>query len=95
MSGKGKGGKVGSKRHLKHRNPLGGISKPSLRRLARRGGVKRINGEVYEEARGSLKAFLERIVGSAVTYMDHSRRTTVSVTDVLAALKHERREMYT
>jgi histone H4 len=36
-----------------------GITKPAIRRLARRGGVKRISGLIYEETRGVLKIFLE------------------------------------
>lgn len=34
---------------------LQGITKPAIRRLARRGGVKRISGLIYEETRGVLK----------------------------------------
>jgi len=39
----------------------GGITKPAIRRLARRGGVKRISGLIYEETRGVLKIFLENV----------------------------------
>ena len=35
-----------------------GITKPAIRRLARRGGVKRISGLIYEETRGVLKVCL-------------------------------------
>ena len=35
-----------------------GITKPAIRRLARRGGVKRISGLIYEETRGVLKVLL-------------------------------------
>lgn len=50
MSGRGKGGKGlgkgGAKRHRKVlRDNIQGITKPAIRRLARRGGVKRISGE--------------------------------------------------
>ena len=38
-----------------------GITKPAIRRLARRGGVKRISGLIYEETRGVLKVFLENV----------------------------------
>ena len=40
-----------------------GIKKPAIRRLARRGGVKRISGLIYEETRGVLKIFLENVSG--------------------------------
>ena len=57
----GKGlGKGGAKRHRKIlRDNIQGITKPAIRRLARRGGVKRISGLIYEETRGVLKIFLE------------------------------------
>ena len=35
-----------------------GITKPAIRRLARRGGVKRISGLIYEETRGVLKVIV-------------------------------------
>ena len=35
-----------------------GITKPAIRRLARRGGVKRISGLIYEETRGVLKVMI-------------------------------------
>ena len=38
-----------------------GITKPAIRRLARRGGVKRISGLIYVETRGVLKIFLENV----------------------------------
>ena len=53
-----------------------GITKPAIRRLARRGGVKRISGLIYEETRGVLKVFLENVVRDAVTYTEHARRKT-------------------
>ena len=64
MTGRGKGGKGlgkgGAKRHRKIlRDNIQGITKPAIRRLARRGGVKRISGLIYEETRGVLKIFLE------------------------------------
>ena len=43
------------------RDNIQGITKPAIRRLARRGGVKRISGLIYEETRGVLKIFLENV----------------------------------
>merc|ERR1711974_383666 len=73
MSGRGKGGKGlgkgGAKRHREVlRDNIQGITKPAIRRLARRGGVKRISGLIYEETRGVLKVFLENVIRDAVTY---------------------------
>jgi histone H3/H4 len=50
------------------RDNIQGINKGALRRLARRGGVKRISGLVYEEMRGCLKVFLENVLRDAITY---------------------------
>ena len=91
MSGRGKGGKGlgkgGAKRHRKVlRDNIQGITKPAIRRLARRGGVKRISGLIYEETRGVLKSFLEAVVRDAVTYTEHARRKTVTALDVVYAL---------
>jgi len=47
------------------RDNIQGITKPAIRRLARRGGVKRISGLIYEETRGVLKVFLEVSAGRA------------------------------
>ena len=92
----GKGlGKGGAKRHRKVlRDNIQGITKPAIRRLARRGGVKRISGLIYEETRGVLKVFLENVVRDAVTYTEHARRKTVTAMDVVYALKRQGRTLY-
>lgn len=94
--GKGLGaGKGGAKRHKKvYRDNLQGITKPAIRRLARRGGVKRINGDIYKETREVLKSFLENVVRDAVTYTEHGRRKTVTAMDVVYALKRQGRTIY-
>ena len=89
MSGRGKGGKGlgkgGAKRHRKIlRDNIQGITKPAIRRLARRGGVKRISGLIYEETRGVLKVFLDNVIRDAVTY----------TVDVVYALKRQGRTLY-
>jgi len=76
------------------RDNIQGITKPSIRRLARRGGVKRLSGLIYEETRGVLKVFLENIIRDAVTYTEHARRKTVTAMDVVFALKRQGRTLY-
>jgi len=99
MVGQGKGakgfGKVGAKRIRKTaKEVILGITKPAIRRLARRGGVKRISNLIYEEARNVLKSFLENIVRDSVTYTEHARRKTVTALDVVYALKRQGRSLY-
>ncbi len=92
----GKGfGKVGAKRNVsKKRDVILGITKPAIRRLARRGGVKRISAMIYEETRTVLKSFLEHVVKDCVTYTEHARRKTVTAMDVVYALKRQGRSLY-
>jgi histone H4 len=100
MTGKGKGGKglgkVGAKKRQRRvvRENILGITKPAIRRLARRGGVKRLSGLVYDETRNVLKVFLENVVRDAVTYTEHARRKTVTALDVVYALKRQGRTIY-
>ena len=75
------------------RDNIQGITKPAIRRLARRGGVKRISGLIYEETRGVLKVFLENVIRDAVTYTEHARRKTVTALDVVYALKRQGRTL--
>nr|CAG8622093.1 6905_t:CDS:2 [Entrophospora candida] len=77
-------GKGGAKRHRKIiRDNVQGITKPAIRRLARRGGVKRISGLVYEETRGDV-----------VTYTENANRKTVMSLDVVYALKRQGHTLY-
>ena len=63
------------------------ISKVLPRMLARRGGVKRISGLIYEETQNVLKVFLESVIRDAATYTEHAKRKTVTTMDVVYALK--------
>jgi histone H4 len=101
MAGRGKVGKgygkVGAKRHTTKKNlkeTILGITKPAIRRLARRGGVKRISSLIYEETRNVLRGFLENVVRDSVTYTEHAKRKTVTALDVVYALKRQGRTLY-
>jgi len=93
MVGSGKGGKgigkVGAKRHARksQKSSIEGITKPAIRRLARRGGVKRISAFIYDDTRAVLKSFLENVVRDSIAYTEHARRKTVTALDVVYALK--------
>ncbi|KAL0211929.1 hypothetical protein RCL1_004492 [Eukaryota sp. TZLM3-RCL] len=99
MAGRGKGGKGlgkgGAKRHRKVlRENIQGITKPAIRRLARRGGVKRISALIYDETRTVLRTFLENVIRDSVTYCEHARRKTVTAMDVVYSLKRHGRVLY-
>jgi histone H4 len=95
--GVGKGvGKVAAKRHTRkvNRPLIDGITKPAIRRLARRGGVKRISFYIYDYTRDVLKGFLSGVVKDAITYTEHAKRKTVTAMDVVYALKRQGRTLY-
>ena len=100
MSGRGKVGKGlgkgGAKRATKKvlRDTIKGITKPAIRRLARRGGVKRLSGLMYEETRSVLRSFLDSVVKDSATYTEHARRKTVTALDVVHALKRQGKTLY-
>ena len=71
-----------------------GIAKPDIKRLARRGGVKRIADSIYDTTRDVLGEFLKVVIRDTVTYCEHARRMTVKDIDVLRALQLQGRTLY-
>ncbi|KAI0541224.1 histone-fold-containing protein [Xylaria digitata] len=93
--GKGLGGKGGIKRHRKIlRDNILGITKPAIRRLARRGGVKRISATIYDDARTALRIRLTEIIKDCVTYTEYRQAKTVTINDVLHSLRRQGRPIY-
>ena len=77
-----------------HERTLSGITKPAIRRLARRGGVKRISKPIYDEIRQELRIFLESTLRDAMTYCEHAKRKTMKPLDIVYALKRKGRDLY-
>lgn len=69
------------------RKGIDALGKPAIRRLARRAGVKRIHNGIYEEAPQALRGWLSKMVHDACMYAEHGKRFTITVNDVLLALK--------
>ncbi|KAJ7186407.1 hypothetical protein C8R46DRAFT_1341842 [Mycena filopes] len=98
MSGRGtakprQGHMGGPKRRCRcpvHMPVIEGVTKPAVRRMARRGGVKRISNIMYEETRGALKIFLEGLVRDSIIYNGHDYRKTLTASDIAHALKRSR-----
>ena len=94
----GKGGKETAKRHRQvTQDSIKGVTKPAIRRLARRAGVKRISGSVYDEIRkdhkdrGPLQHFLRTIMHDAVTLTEHARAKTVTSNAVVRSLRRNKK----
>ncbi|RMZ84828.1 hypothetical protein DV737_g1069, partial [Chaetothyriales sp. CBS 132003] len=97
-------GNVFRRRHRKlARDNVLAISKASIRKLARRGGIKRIQRQIYDQARAAIKARLTTILHRIVHVLEsdgpmyevetmhrqrvEKARKTVMVEDVVFALK--------
>jgi histone H4 len=93
MSGKGKSVLKRHQRKVLH-NTVQGVTKGDIKRLARRGGVKRLSGLCYEEVRANLVVFLTGVVQGATVYMEHAGRKTVTALDVVYALKRQGITLY-
>ncbi|KAL1587529.1 hypothetical protein WHR41_03905 [Cladosporium halotolerans] len=96
IASKGLGiGKGGAKRHRKVlRDNIQGITKPDIRRLARRGGVKRISSSIYAEIRLNLRRFLESVMGDVCAIVDMKKRKTITTVDVVYALHRKGKTLY-
>ena len=92
--GLGLGAHAAKRRAMKAEDKNHGLSKPAIRRLARRGGVKRISGLVYDETRNVLRNFLHNLLRDAISYTDHATRKTVTAMDVVYALKRQGKSLY-
>ena len=71
-----------------------GLTRGSIRRLARRAGVKRFSGLVVEEIRASAKMFLSDIIKDAVSYAEYNKCRTLKTDHVLAACRKRGRIIY-
>lgn len=100
MAGRGKVGKLvnrsASKKQVRNEKYASNvvITRGAIRRLARRGGVKRMSFFASEGVRGYINDFLERVVRDSLTYAEHGKRRTITALDVVYALKKNGRVIY-
>ncbi|QIW98634.1 hypothetical protein AMS68_004152 [Peltaster fructicola] len=76
------------------RDNIHGVTKASIRKLARRGGVKRISCTIYDHTREVLKQWLQSLIRDIVLYVDHAGRRTVMTSDVVHALRRRGTPIY-
>lgn len=69
-------------------------SKGSVKKLARKGGIKRINSMIHESLNLKMRSFLEEIIKSSIAYMELARRKTLMPRDVVYALKKKGITLY-
>ncbi|KAI1619982.1 hypothetical protein EDD37DRAFT_654090 [Exophiala viscosa] len=95
------------RRNIRRVDAIQGVTRPAIRRLARRGGVIRIQREIYDTVRGVLRKQLEEIIGKLVSLFGGSdehnakpclprgrERKTVTHDDVCFVLYRMGRPLY-
>ncbi|XP_035219103.1 uncharacterized protein LOC118192285 [Stegodyphus dumicola] len=75
-------------------NTLKKISKGEIRKLARRGGVKRISEGIYELVRSILKIYLSNLIHDSILYANHCKRNTINASDVVFAMQKRSKTLY-
>lgn len=88
--------KTAGKRHVNSARPsdVSAIGNPGLRRLARKGGVKRVSNESFDAGREMLNQFVNSIVRDAVIFSEAAQRKTVTASDVNMSLKRNGCALY-
>jgi histone H4 len=101
MAGRGKNAKLASKNKAKRTMKdadkelkNGVITNGALRRMARRGGVRRMSVESHDQVREYIDDFLNKVVRDSLTYTEHRKGQTITAMDVVYALKKNGRVLY-
>jgi histone H4 len=98
MAGRGKNNKVSKKpKHTRmgvKEIKEGNVTNGAIRRLARRGGVKRIAMASHNNIREYIDDFMLRIVRDCLTYTEHRKARTITAMDVVYSLKKNGRVIY-
>lgn len=94
----------GSCKSSSGRGNMKGITRPAIRRLARRAGVKRIGAgkraegdvydDVYDYTKDVLYEFLKTVLRDAIIYAEHAKRKTITAADIVSALKRDGKTLY-
>lgn len=62
------------------------FKRPGIKRIARRAGVVRLDGLMYEEIRGVAKVYLWHVIRFAVIFMEYRKSRTLKYEDVKQSL---------
>ncbi|KAJ6496045.1 hypothetical protein C8R45DRAFT_984829 [Mycena sanguinolenta] len=69
------------------------VNKPTVKRLTRRAGVKRMSGSgICEETHGCMLVHMQSV--DVVLHTTHDHRTTITAKDVVRALRRPGRNLY-
>ena len=67
-------------------NNIMGMSKPMIRRLCLRSGIKRVSSNVYETVRTNMQAFVDNALDAALVFTRRMKHNTVTQDDIVRGL---------
>ncbi|CAD7950516.1 unnamed protein product [Amoebophrya sp. A120] len=70
------------------------LCKSAIRRLARRGGVRRVSAKIYQPIRLAFQQWLEKVTEQTYILTSHQGRATVRTNEVINALKLQGKNIY-
>lgn len=71
-----------------------GIRRGSLKKIARRSGVKRMSSLAFNVAMEQARAFTDEVLTNAMLFADNRRQITVRASDIVYALRRMNRSLY-
>lgn len=79
---------------LKAEDAVSGLTKPATRRLARRGGCRRLARNVYPVAKMTTRAYVAKILSKAAALTGYANRKTITKADIVHAVKNQGVTLY-
>jgi len=67
------------------------MSKPTIKRLSERAGIKSLSSDVYEDVRGLLRQFLKYIISKSIIVVQYRKHKTLERKDLVLALRLQNR----
>lgn len=90
----GKGPKSQAVRHRQTKAPIDTLTRPVMRRIGRRAGIRRVSKTLYPYMRKALVDFLISILKWAILLMEHKKVSTLGVFEVIAAMEANGRPLW-
>ena len=69
------------------RDNIMGITKSAIKRMFARAGITRASGLMYEEVRGTIKQYMERVIRDAVALLESERKRVLTEKHIVEALR--------
>lgn len=84
--GKAAKGKV-SRRAKEQQRAIDGLTRPAIKRLAKKGGVKRMKADVFLDTRDACSQFVSTVLDNAVVLAEFENKSSITSNHLIRALQ--------